>query len=53
MSRTRVCSTHFELDCFKNSELKNELNPGAVLSLFLDNSKKKLNYLLFYFVFTV
>jgi len=52
MSSTRVCGTHFELHCFKNIELKNRLKPGAVPSLFLDNGKIKINYLLFYFVFT-
>ncbi|XP_003240553.1 uncharacterized protein LOC100574165 [Acyrthosiphon pisum] len=36
-SRIRVCSTHFELYCFKNIELKNKLKPGAVPSLFFDN----------------
>jgi len=52
ISGIRVCSTHFELDCFKNIELKNRLKPNAVPSLFLDNGKKKINYLLFYFVLT-
>ncbi|XP_003242833.1 uncharacterized protein LOC100572541 isoform X2 [Acyrthosiphon pisum] len=37
MSSTRVCSSHFELHCFKNTELKSRLKPGAVPSLFLDN----------------
>jgi len=50
-SAIRVCSIHFELDCFTNTALKNRLKPGAVPSLFLNNGKKK-NYLLFYFVFT-
>ncbi|XP_029341244.1 uncharacterized protein LOC115033205 [Acyrthosiphon pisum] len=36
ISGTRVCSIHFELDCFKNSESKNRLKPDAVPSLFLD-----------------
>jgi len=39
ISATRVCSTHFEQDFF-------------VPSLYLDNGKKKINYLLFYFVLT-
>ncbi|XP_060858451.1 uncharacterized protein LOC132935837 [Metopolophium dirhodum] len=42
MSSTRVCRTHFELDCFKNIELKNRLKPGAVPSLFLDNAPNDL-----------
>jgi len=49
---TRVCSTHFKLECFKNTTLKNRLKPGAVPSLFLDNGKKKIYYLFFYFVLT-
>ncbi|XP_016663745.1 uncharacterized protein LOC100571852 isoform X2 [Acyrthosiphon pisum] len=36
-STTRVCSIHFKLDCFMNTELKNRLKPGSVPSLFLDN----------------
>ncbi|CAI6348476.1 unnamed protein product [Macrosiphum euphorbiae] len=35
---TRVCSTHFEPGCFRNTQLKNRLKPGAVPSLFLDNA---------------
>ncbi|XP_060857297.1 uncharacterized protein LOC132934904 [Metopolophium dirhodum] len=42
MSSTRVCGTHFELDCFKNTELKNRLKPGSVPSLFLDNGSYNL-----------
>ncbi|XP_016664040.1 uncharacterized protein LOC100573191 [Acyrthosiphon pisum] len=38
ISSTRVCRIHFELDCFKNTESKNRLNPRAVPSLFLDNA---------------
>ncbi|XP_003247757.1 uncharacterized protein LOC100571852 isoform X3 [Acyrthosiphon pisum] len=37
-STTRVCSIHFKLDCFMNTELKNRLKPGSVPSLFLDNA---------------
>eukprot|EP00102_Acyrthosiphon_pisum_P024316 XP_016661526.1 PREDICTED: THAP domain-containing protein 2-like [Acyrthosiphon pisum] len=39
---TRVCSTHFVLECFKNTALKNRLKPGAVPSLFFDSGKKKI-----------
>ncbi|CAI6373048.1 unnamed protein product [Macrosiphum euphorbiae] len=42
MSSTRVCSTHFEIDCFKNIELKNRLKPSAIPSLFLDNAPNAL-----------
>ncbi|XP_060856641.1 uncharacterized protein LOC132934349 isoform X2 [Metopolophium dirhodum] len=42
ISGTRVCRTHFKLDCFKNPELKNRLKPGAVPSLFLDNAPNAL-----------
>ncbi|XP_060873371.1 uncharacterized protein LOC132947174 isoform X2 [Metopolophium dirhodum] len=38
----RVCSTHFELDCFTNTVLKNRLKPGAVPSLFLNNAPDSL-----------
>ncbi|XP_016656311.1 uncharacterized protein LOC103307900 [Acyrthosiphon pisum] len=34
---TRVCITHFELECFKNTALKNRLKPGAIPSLFFDS----------------
>eukprot|EP00102_Acyrthosiphon_pisum_P021340 XP_016658550.1 PREDICTED: uncharacterized protein LOC100575998 isoform X2 [Acyrthosiphon pisum] len=35
---TRVCSTHFKLDCFKDTELMNRLKPGAVPSLFFNSA---------------
>ncbi|CAI6373257.1 unnamed protein product [Macrosiphum euphorbiae] len=41
-STTRVCGTHFEIDCFKNTELKNRLKPGAVPTLFLVNAPDAL-----------
>ncbi|XP_008185080.1 uncharacterized protein LOC100573579 isoform X2 [Acyrthosiphon pisum] len=42
ISAMRVCSTHFELDCFTNTALKNRLKPGAVPSLFLVNAPDAL-----------
>ncbi|XP_015373933.1 PREDICTED: uncharacterized protein LOC107168897 isoform X2 [Diuraphis noxia] len=33
----RVCSVHFENDCFTNSKKRNRLRPKAVPTLFLDN----------------
>ena len=50
ISAIRVCSTHFELDCFTNTALKNRLKPGSVPLLFLDSGKKIIDFLLFYFV---
>lgn len=44
LSGVRVCSAHFEDDCFKNSELRNRLKPGSVSSLFLDDGEKKFNH---------
>ncbi|XP_008180890.1 uncharacterized protein LOC103308727 [Acyrthosiphon pisum] len=36
-SSTKVCSTHFEPECFTNTTLKNRLKPGAVPSLFFNS----------------
>ncbi|CAI6360447.1 unnamed protein product [Macrosiphum euphorbiae] len=43
ISAIRVCSTHFELDCFTNTALKNRLKPGSVPLLFLDSAPESTN----------
>jgi len=48
----RVCRKHFEDDCFLNTAKMNRLKSDAVPTLFLDNGKKYMNDLLFYFVLT-
>eukprot|EP00102_Acyrthosiphon_pisum_P026305 XP_016663515.1 PREDICTED: KAT8 regulatory NSL complex subunit 3-like [Acyrthosiphon pisum] len=49
---TRVCSTYFELERFKNTSLKIRLKPGAVSSLFFDSDlfKSKPNALFYHIV---
>jgi len=50
LSGIRICSAHFERNCFSNLKLKNRIKYGSVPSLHLNNGKKEINYLLFYFV---
>lgn len=47
-NKVRICSDHFDNDCFKESDKKNRLRRNAVPSLFLDDGKKQMIY--FYFM---
>lgn len=38
-SSLKVCSVHFDTDCFKNPQKKNRLKSGSIPSLFLDEGK--------------
>jgi len=40
INRYKVCSVHFDDDCFKNTKLKNRLRPGAIPTLFVVDGKK-------------
>lgn len=48
----KVCRKHFTDDCFSNATKLNRLTSDAIPTLFLDNGKKYINDLLFYFILT-